>query len=81
MNIQEQIDALNAAAVRHDFEDAAFNAYFISNVTTSDRGLGLRSDIKSAAEFLKQDEKGYYLEPTLDSAWWAWQKAHEKYTK
>ncbi len=82
MNVQEQIDALNAAVVRNDFEEAAFNAYFMSNIVKGNsQFMGVNPDIKTMAEFLKQDGKGHYLESTLDSAWWAWKKAHEKYTK
>ena len=68
---------------REQFEEAAFAQYFLSTIKRNNNvpqprisgALDFVSDTKlTQAEFGARNEDGSYKEPTLNPAWWAWQR-------
>lgn len=62
---------------REIFEQNVFAQFYISTIVknTDPRGFRLVSTTdKTKVEFCARGEDGYYVEDTLNAAWWAWRK-------
>lgn len=71
---------MNEEKEREVFEERVFSQYFISTIQKNPdprpRIAGcldlIPVNCKTKEEFIKRNEDGYYVEPTLNAAWWAW---------
>ena len=66
--------------LREAFEEAVYTQAFVGSIQVVQTGPGesrLLADCPTKAEMCRRDEGGHYADPTVDSAWWAWQKATE----
>lgn len=65
--------------LREAFEDAVYQQAFVGSIQVVQTGPGesrLLADCPTKAEMCRRHEGGHYVDPTVDSAWWAWQQAH-----
>lgn len=70
MNIIDQ-DRIEKS--RAQFEDKAFRQRYIHSITHIN-GV-LTADCPTKAEFVKRNDNGNYIDPTLAAMWWAWSAA------
>lgn len=66
-------------ANRARFEERAFAQRFIMSVKKVEIGQFPYhiKDCPMKEDFISRDEKGFYLDPTLNAMWWAWQESRK----
>ncbi len=60
--------------LQEEFEHEVFAQYFLSTIGQNEEGWLVSNSCKHKDEFLVKTDDGTYLDPTLNSAWWAWQR-------